>query len=75
MARTATRTDLTYLDTAAPLPVAAEIALRVAVIVTRWAERQRSRKALGHLDKHLLKDVGLTAREARREANRRFWQG
>lgn len=33
----------------------------------------RSRRALGRLDGHLLRDVGLTAEEARLEAARGAW--
>ena len=34
---------------------------------------RRERRALGDLDPHLLKDIGLTAHEARREARRPVW--
>lgn len=31
------------------------------------------RRSLGLLDRHLLRDIGLTEAEARREAERPFW--
>lgn len=38
-----------------------------------WAFRHRTRTALGQLDAHLLRDIGLTADAARAEAARPFW--
>jgi len=58
-----------------PLTPAASVALFAAVVFVRWAERRRSRKDLRHLDDHLLKDIGLTHRQALKEAQRPFWQG
>lgn len=74
MTQTTTRPALSYLDTAMPLPVTAEIALRVAVVFAKWAERRRSRHALGRLDAHLLRDIGLTHRDARLETVKPFWR-
>ena len=42
-----------------------------------WAERRRQRQALASLiesSDHLLRDVGLTREEARREAAKPFWR-
>lgn len=75
MAQTTTRTDLAYLDAAVSLPATAEFALYVAVVMAKWSERQRSRRALRDLDDHLLQDIGVTRQEARVEAARPFWQG
>jgi uncharacterized protein YjiS (DUF1127 family) len=41
--------------------------------VVRWAGRARQRRDLAELDAHLLKDIGVTAGEARREAAKPFW--
>ncbi|MES2145511.1 MAG: DUF1127 domain-containing protein [Pseudomonadota bacterium] len=35
--------------------------------------RRRGRKALVHLDDHLLRDIGLTRRAAADEAGKPFW--
>lgn len=42
-------------------------------VATVWAERRRSRQSLARLDAHLLRDIGLAAREADSEAARPFW--
>ena len=39
-----------------------------------WIERARSRQALAELDERLLRDVGLTLAQARRESSMAFWQ-
>jgi len=72
MAQTVNRTDLAYLDSTA-LPVVAEIAVFVAVTVAKWSERRRTRNSLKGLDDHLLRDIGVTPHQARREAARPFW--
>ncbi|MBY3754298.1 DUF1127 domain-containing protein [Azospirillum formosense] len=36
--------------------------------------RHRQRRSLAALDDHLLRDVGLSRTEARREADKAFWQ-
>lgn len=38
-----------------------------------WRELARERAALARLDPHLLRDIGLTDEEARREAGRSAW--
>ncbi len=45
------------------------LALNVAKRVSVW----RTRRALARLDAHLLKDVGLTAEQARHEAELTLW--
>ncbi len=75
MAQTAHAPLIAYLDAQRPLPVLASLALRFAVVLAKWSERQRTRKALAQLDGHLLRDVGLERHVAYREARRTFWQG
>lgn len=41
--------------------------------VVAWIERRRQLQALTELDDHLLKDLGLSREQARREAARPFW--
>ena len=65
--------QLTYLGEQSALSPAAVVALRVAVTLTKWSERRRTRGHLGHLDDHLLRDVGLDRLTAKKEANRKFW--
>jgi uncharacterized protein YjiS (DUF1127 family) len=42
--------------------------------LARWLDAARSRRTLEELDEHLLRDIGLTRAEARREADKFFWQ-
>lgn len=39
-----------------------------------WVERRRQRRHLGALDDHLLRDIGITRVQARREARRWFFE-
>lgn len=57
-----------------PLPLVARLALRFAAAVTRWDMNRRTRKALLHLDDHLLRDIGIERDAACTEARRPFWQ-
>lgn len=43
-------------------------------LLARWLDAARSRQTLDELDEHLLRDIGLTRDEARREARKFFWQ-
>ncbi|MEP1538369.1 MAG: DUF1127 domain-containing protein [Paracoccaceae bacterium] len=47
--------------------------LMVAVLVAKWQETRRTRRALSALDDHILKDIGLTQHQARQESQRCFW--
>tara|TARA_R110002049_G_scaffold10127_1_gene50061 strand:+ start:16269 stop:16466 length:198 start_codon:yes stop_codon:yes gene_type:complete len=56
------------------LPVLADIAVRFAVLVTKWATRRRTRMVLRQLEPWQLHDVGLTPDQASGEAYRVFWK-
>ena len=43
-------------------------------IVLAWHLRPRTRIALSKLDRHLLEDIGVSAKEADVEANKPFWK-
>ena len=43
-------------------------------IFQTWRERSQSRAALRNLDEQQLRDVGLSRREAEREARKPFWR-
>lgn len=66
--------QLALLNSQAELPTLARVAVTVAVIATKWDMNWRTRKALGRLDPYELEDIGLSPREARSEANKRFYQ-
>lgn len=57
-----------------PLPPLARVAFGVANAILGWEVRRITRRKLGVLDNHLLDDIGLTAQEARLEADRPFWR-
>ncbi|WP_439122622.1 DUF1127 domain-containing protein [Marivita sp.] len=65
--------QIAYLGGQSTLSPLAIVALRVAVTLTKWSERRRTRLQLKHLDDHLLNDIGLDRLTAQREANRKFW--
>ncbi len=46
----------------------------VSNLLARWLDASRSRMTLDELDDHLLRDIGLTRAEARRESSKFFWQ-
>ena len=41
--------------------------------IRTWFERGRQRRALAELDDRLLRDIGVTFEQAKREAARPFW--
>jgi uncharacterized protein YjiS (DUF1127 family) len=41
--------------------------------IRMWFERSRQRRALAELDDRLLRDIGVTSAQARREAAKPFW--
>ena len=41
----------------------------------RWHRNLTTRRALRALDTHQLRDIGLSAATAQREARRPFWRG
>lgn len=41
--------------------------------VRMWLHRSRQRRALAELDDRMLRDIGVTHSQARREAARPFW--
>ncbi|WP_299686857.1 DUF1127 domain-containing protein [uncultured Tateyamaria sp.] len=67
-------THLAYLTAQNRIPVASVVAVRVAVLLSKWAMHRRSRLALKDLPDHLLRDVGLTRAEADTESRRVFWR-
>ena len=73
MAHAAHASRIEYLGAQSSLSPLAVVALLVAVTLTRWSERRRTRIHLSHLDDHLLRDVGLDRFTAAKEVNRKFW--
>ncbi|WP_415402730.1 DUF1127 domain-containing protein [Tateyamaria sp. SN3-11] len=66
--------NLAYLTAQTRMPAASVLAVRIAVVLSKWATRRRSRLALKQLSAHQLRDVGLTPADADFEARRVFWR-
>lgn len=62
------------LNAQSNLPVVAGIAVKFAVVVTRWDTRRKTRRALKQLEPHMLRDIGLDRLSAQAEASKPFWQ-
>ncbi len=56
------------------LPIMARVALAVAVTLTKWDARYRTRKQLKRLSPEQLFDIGFTREAAHTEASRPFWR-
>ena len=56
------------------LPLVAGVAVKFAVAVTYWDTRRKTRRALKHLEPHLLNDIGIDRVTAQAEASKPFWQ-
>lgn len=70
-----TLTADTIIRPAGSLPLFSALALRMAIVVAVWDQRRRTRRALGQLSDHQLRDIGLSYGAATTEARRPFWQG
>jgi uncharacterized protein YjiS (DUF1127 family) len=75
MTHAAHASQIAFLGAQSKLSPLAVVALRVAVTLTHWSTRRRTRIQLNHLDDHLLNDIGLDRLSAQKEANRKFWLG
>ncbi|GAA6175471.1 DUF1127 domain-containing protein [Sulfitobacter pacificus] len=67
-------TDASSILSQQGTPIAAQLAVRFAVVVTKWATRRRTRLALSQLEPWQLSDVGLTRDDVRDEYRRVFWR-
>lgn len=68
-------TDALRMLARADAPFIALLAVKFAVLMTKWATSRHTRRALGQLEPWQLRDVGLTPDQASTEASRVFWQG
>ncbi|MGQ0566666.1 MAG: DUF1127 domain-containing protein [Gemmobacter sp.] len=68
--------DRTLTDTTkgTPLPPVSAAFAALAKRVRSWQDRRQTRAALRRLDTHMIRDIGLDAREAQAEAAKPFWQ-
>ena len=68
------RTALEGLSARTTLPALSLIAARLAWAYVLWTQRRKTRVRLSQLDEHMLRDIGLTPREADMEARKPFWR-
>ena len=66
--------QINLLNAQANLPVIAGLAVKFAVVVTKWDMRRKTRRSLKGLEPHLLNDIGLDRFSAQAEATKPFWQ-
>lgn len=66
--------ELAYLTAQTRIPATSLLAVRIAVVVSKWATRRRTRQTLRTLSEAQLRDVGLTRAAALTEAGRVFWR-
>jgi uncharacterized protein YjiS (DUF1127 family) len=57
-----------------PLPRPSSVLGRVVGKLLVWQARSRERLALGQMDDHMLKDIGLNRADVSREADKPFWR-
>lgn len=72
-----TRTDRTALEGLSAhttLPALSLIAVKLAWAYVLWTQRRKTRAHLSRLDDHMLRDIGLSPREADMEARKPFWR-
>lgn len=67
-------TDALSILSQAHTPIAAQVAVKFAVLVTKWTTRRHTRLALSQLEQWQLRDVGMTPEEASIESRRVFWR-
>ncbi|MEO1139617.1 MAG: DUF1127 domain-containing protein [Pseudomonadota bacterium] len=68
------RTALEALSARTTLPAPSRFAVKLAWIYLVWIQRRASRVRLADLDDHMLRDIGLTVRDAMHEARKPFWR-
>lgn len=68
---------MTTASTSAPLPSRRSFPLGTwfrSRLLARWHDRHVQRLDLAEIDDHLLRDLGLTSEDVRRECAKSFWQ-
>lgn len=58
----------------AGLPPLSRALMALTFTVLAWELRHRSRKSLGKLDNHMLRDIGLDPLAAQTETQKPFWR-
>lgn len=56
------------------LPPISRMFIALAMMIARWDARLRTRNALGKLDNHMLRDIGLCPMTQSAECGKPFWR-
>ena len=65
---------LTQLSARTTLPVASQVAIKLAYFCLVWSQRSRTRQTLRNLPDAALRDIGLTPNDAYHERRKWFWR-
>jgi uncharacterized protein YjiS (DUF1127 family) len=65
---------LTEIASVQGLPPLSRLAVAMARGVVAWETRHRARRSLARLDAHLLRDIGISERDATAEVAKPFWR-
>jgi len=57
-----------------PLPSPAQMLVYLGDLLTVWENRARERRYLAEMPDRMLRDLGLSRRDARRESEKPFWR-
>ncbi len=66
--------SIAYLTARPTLPLAARAAIGLAVVITMWSVRSRSRRQLRTLSDSQLNDIGISRKDADLQASLPFWR-
>ena len=68
------QSNMSFLVSRPTLPVLAQWAVTLAVLITKWSLRHRTRKHLQHMTQTQLDDIGRDRAEAHDQATLPFWR-
>lgn len=57
-----------------PLPPVSAALFNLARVVLVWEQRRATRRAMARLDRHLMRDIGLTPDVVADEVEKPFWR-
>lgn len=56
------------------LPSPVQVLIYLSDLLSTWEGRARERRSLAEMSNHMLKDLGISRTDARREAEKPFWR-
>ncbi len=73
MARTVEHSPLETLI-GRPLPPVSRVLFNLARLTLLWEQRRATRRAMARLDRHMMRDIGLTPDVVAEETAKPFWR-